>query len=73
MARKLLRALTFTQTTGSVFSAYVFKFMYEFWGYCVQGGASPTAPGAGAFPSGFSTMPVNFLEGTSLLPPVRMG
>jgi len=64
MATKFVRGflLNTGSTTGRI--SYVLKMMYEFWGYCVFGGASTTSPGTGAFaatnPTGGS-LPGNFL------------
>ena len=65
MALKFIRALTFSTggTAGFARASYLLKFMYEFWGHCIYGGASLTTPGAGAFatttPFGGS-LPENF-------------
>jgi len=59
-----LRGCTFTAATP--LPANLLKFMYEFWGYCVNGGTSLSAPGglAATTPSSCVT---NALEGTSVL------
>lgn len=64
MADKFLRNLVFNTGSSTARVHYFLKVMYEFWGFCVFGGASATAPGTGAFaattPTGGS-LPGNFL------------
>jgi hypothetical protein len=55
-----------TPTVGGTPAAYIYKFMYEFWCYVVNGGASPTTPGGLASPTP-TTFPANGLEGTSVV------
>jgi hypothetical protein len=43
-----------------------FKWMYEFWGFCINGTSDPLTPGGFATPNGI-IMPTNFTGGTSLL------
>ena len=65
MAKKFLRGLPYTATaTREVCS--LLKYLYEFWGYCVNGGASLTVPGGFAATTP-SNLPTNCLEGTSVL------
>lgn len=70
MATKFIRGLVFNSGSTTARASYMLKFMYEFWGYCVYGGASLSSPGTGAFaattPFGGS-LPTNFTEGTSVL------
>lgn len=47
-------------------SPWRMKWMYEFWGFCINGTASLTVPGGLAANNG-TNMPVNFTNGTSLL------
>jgi len=68
MATKFIRALPYTTGNPSNENAFILKFMYEFWGYCINGGASLNTPGG--FPSVSyigGGLGVNFTEGTSVL------
>lgn len=51
MANKFIRGLIFNTggTSGFAKASYLLKFMYEFWGFCIYGGASTSTPGTGAF------------------------
>lgn len=64
MATKFVRGLNFTTGSTTARMSYVLKMMYEFWGFCVFGGASVANPGTGAFaattPNG-GGLPGNFL------------
>jgi hypothetical protein len=67
MAMKILRALPYiTSSVSTRECGLVLKFMYEFWGYCINGGASLSTPGGLASPTP-SNLVTNFLEGTSVL------
>lgn len=67
MAMKLLRALSYTCGPSQVREGpQVLKFMYEFWGYCVNGTAALTTPG-GLAATTPSNLPAGFLEGSSVL------
>jgi hypothetical protein len=64
MANKFVRGLNFTTGSTTARISYVLKIMYEFWGFCVFGGASTTSPGTGAFAATTPTgggLPGNFL------------
>jgi hypothetical protein len=68
MANKYVRALPYTTGNPSNENAFILKFMYEFWGYCVNGGTSLNTPGG--FPTVTYTgggLSVNLIEGTSVL------
>lgn len=68
MATKFVRGLVFNSGSTTVRVTYMMKFMYEFWGYCIYGGASLTSPGTGAFAATTPTnFPTNFTEGTSVV------
>jgi hypothetical protein len=54
MARKFVRALQYTTTSGDL--GVLLKLAYEFWCYCINGGAGVTTPGGLA-----STTPCNFV------------
>lgn len=64
MATKFLRNLIYTSGSATARVSYYLKVMYEFWGYCVFGGASLTTHGSGAFattnPFG-GNLPGNFI------------
>jgi hypothetical protein len=68
MATKFMRALPYN--TGSVVAnenALVLKFMYEFWGYCVNGTSSLNTPGGFASsylgsPVSYNNLPAGFTE-----------
>lgn len=49
MATKFLRNLIYTTGSASGRVSFYLKVMYEFWGYCVFGGASLLSHGTGAF------------------------
>lgn len=67
MAMKILRAMQYTLGNPNVHEGpQVLKFIYEFWGYCINGTASLTTPGGLASPTP-STLPAGFLEGSSVL------
>lgn len=66
MARKFCRTLLFTENNATRFVSYIMKFMYEFWGYCINSPATVSTPGGLASPTP-STFNVNFTEGTSVL------
>jgi len=67
MAIKFLRTLTIsTGVSNAVRVAHMMKLMYEFWGFCINGGASLTVPGGFAATTP-TNMPANFTAGTSLL------
>lgn len=68
MANKYVRALPYITASTSNENAVILKFMYEFWGYCINGGSSLTSPGG--FPSTTFTgggLPSGFTEGSSVL------
>jgi hypothetical protein len=65
MAKKFIRGLQYTGTTGRE-ACVVLKFLYEFWGYCVNGGASLSSPG-GLASTTPTNLPTNCIEGTSVL------
>lgn len=48
MANKFVRNLVFTSGSVTARMSYFLKMMYEFWGFCVYGGASTGTPGFGA-------------------------
>jgi len=66
MAIKFLRTLTCSTNGGATRVSHMMKMMYEFWGFCINGGASLTNPGGFATITP-TTMPANFNGGTSLL------
>lgn len=45
MANKFIRGLVFSSGSTTIRASYMFKFMYEFWGFSVYGGTSLVAPG----------------------------
>jgi hypothetical protein len=49
MAHKFVRNLVFTSGSSTGRMSYFLKMMYEFWGFCVYGGAAAGTPGFGAF------------------------
>lgn len=67
MALKIVRAVQYQYSGGGVKdTAYVMRFLYEFWGYVIHAPTTVTTPGG--FPGvAFSTMPANSLEGTLVL------
>lgn len=69
MATKFVRALPYTTGAPPKEVPLLLRLFYEFWGYCINGTASLTTPGG--FPSNPSgnpsTLPANFLEGTTVL------
>lgn len=68
MAFKFVRALDWTGQADAIdcFSG-VIRFMYEFWGYCVNGTSALTTPGGVPTSTPFQTFPTNHFEGTSVL------
>lgn len=65
MATKFLRGLQYVHGNGTLRASYWLKIQYEFWGYCVNGGASLFAPGGfantgGSPTSDYITFPSNF-------------
>jgi len=64
MATKFVRVLNFSTGSTTARMTYFLKIMYEFWGYCIFGGASVGSPGTNAFaattPTG-GALPANFL------------
>ncbi len=66
MATKFVRGLVHTLSGSPTSAFYNLKFIYEFWGFCVNGAASLTVPGGFAATTPVS-MPANFTGGTSLL------
>jgi len=65
MARKYLRGLQYLTGTNGRDIPIFMKICYEFWGYCVNGGASLNTPGG--MPTTPTNGPVDFFEGTSVL------
>ena len=68
MGMKFIRGMiypnaNFNQGRGT---AWRLKWIYEFWGFCVNGTASTTVPGGFASNNGV-VMPTNFTDGTSLM------
>jgi len=49
MATKFLRNLYYTTGNTLVKASLMLKVMYDFWGFCIYGGASTSTPGVGAF------------------------
>lgn len=52
--------------SGGRGTAWRMKWMYEFWGFAINGTSSPTVPGGFASPNGIG-MPTDFTGGASLL------
>jgi hypothetical protein len=65
MAYKICRALPIQLNEG-VYPVHIARLMYEFFCYCIQGGASPTTP-VGLAPTTPQNFPANTFEGTSVL------
>jgi hypothetical protein len=64
---KFVRGLIYPNATGPFKGIYWrLKWMYEFWGFCINGTSDPLTPGGFATPNGV-IMPPNFTGGTSLL------
>jgi len=67
MAMKFIRGLIYPNpNTNGTGLYWRLKWIYEFWGFCVNGGASTTVPGGFAANNGI-IFPTNFTDGTSLL------
>lgn len=67
MAMKFMRGIDFhTAALVQMDGAFLLKLIYEFWCYCINGGAGATTPG-GLAATTPSTMQANFIGGTSLL------
>lgn len=68
MAFKFVRGLDFTgQTIADDCWQACIRFIYEFWGYCINGTSSLTTPGGMPSATPFQTFPTNHFEGTSVL------
>lgn len=68
MAFKFVRALDFTgQTIADDCWQACIRFVYEFWGYCINGTSALTTPGGMPSATPFQTFPTNHFEGTSVL------
>lgn len=70
MSTKFIRGMIFNSGSSTASASYMLKFMYEFWGYCIYGGASLSSPGIGSFASTTpfgGSLPTNFIEGTSVV------
>jgi hypothetical protein len=65
MAYKIVRALPIVMNQNH-YGAHLFRALYEFFCYCIQGGASTTTP-VGLAATTPSNLPANTLEGTSVL------
>lgn len=66
MAMKIVRALQFSVPTSARHATYVYRLMYEFWGYIVHAPTTVTTPG-GVPGFAYTTFPTNALEGTTVL------
>lgn len=65
MAKKFIRGLTYDTGIGLgslARAVYSLKFIYEFWGFCINGSSSLTVPGG--MPTTPTNMPSNFTGGT---------
>lgn len=74
LTSKFVRAHFISPTlTATVANRWLFKLLYEFWGFCVNGGDSLTAPGgfasSGSVPvlSGAVVFPAGFESGSTVL------
>ncbi len=65
LTAKFLR--THTTVAGSLNFNWFMRAVYEFWGFCVNGGNSLTAPGGYAPVSGVYQMPVGWESGSTVL------
>ena len=64
---KFIRGLIYPNANASGRGTYWrLKWIYEFWGFCINGGASTTVPGGFASNNGV-VFPTNFTDGTSLM------
>src|SRR5579864_8957609 len=67
MSLHFIRGLIYPNpNAGGLGIFWILKWMYEFWGFCINGNADPINPGGFASPNGV-IMPVNFTGGTNLL------
>lgn len=64
---KFIRGMVYPNANaGGRGVAWRMKWTYEFWGFCINGTASPTIPGGFASNNG-TVLPTNFTGGTSLM------
>lgn len=66
MSMKFIRGLTYPNANSNGKGAqWRQKWIYEFWGFCINGTSSTTVPGG--FATNGVSMPTNFTDGTCLL------
>src|SRR5574338_861519 len=67
MSMKFIRGMIYPNAnSGGRGTAWRLKWIYEFWGFVINGGNSPTVPGGFASTNGV-VAPVDFTAGTSLM------